>query len=109
MRLLPKYFDNLHLVVNSISGDVSIAVTKPNENGFGCSDKQKKVTEEFYNCLLVCSDKLPINEFKFSNVEMKDNRNIGYILFNSEYKDLSEMLRKMADRIDESKKEDKIG
>lgn len=101
MRKYPKYMDNMHLVVNAISGDISIASIKM-ENGRGISDKQKDVSKEFFDCLMLKADKLPLGEFAFREAIGKDER-IFYMFAKAPVAHtLPEILRAMATQIEAS-------
>lgn len=99
--MYPKYMDNMHLVVNAISGDISIASIKL-ENGKGISDKQKNVTDEFFNCLMLKADKLPMGEFAFREAVGEEQR-IFYCFAKAPLAHtLPDVLRAMATQIEAS-------
>ena len=99
MRTYPKYMDNMHLVVNAISGDISIASIKL-ENGKGISDKQKNVSEEFFNCLMLKADHLPMGEFAFREAIGQEQR-IFYAFAKAPLAHtLPDVLRAMATQIE---------
>lgn len=97
---LPKYMEDMHLVVNSITGEISIAKIKL-ENGKGSSPVQKYVTDEFFSCLMVKADKLPMGNFLFNECTTTDEARLLYVIAKSpSEKTTPEILRAMADLIE---------
>lgn len=101
MRTCPKYMDNLHLVVNAISGDISIASIKL-KDGKGISDKQKDVSKEFFDCLMLKADHLPLGEFAFREAVSEKER-LFYVFAKAPIDHtLPNILRAMATQIEAS-------
>lgn len=97
---LPKYMEDMHLVVNSITGEISIAKIKLKE-GKGSSPVQKYVTDEFFSCLMVKADKLPLGDFLFNECTTTDEARLLYVIAKAPAVHTTpEVLRAMADLIE---------